>query len=401
MDYEKKLLSEIEEIKMSEIPIVLYGVGEVCQICIRAIEALGISCPIYMCDRDVKLQNTCIYKGYVVHSLEEIIASVEKANFIICAYRRKTVLDISSFLKENIPDKIGKLYQKEALIYYYTVNVMKRKVDSYKYAETVSKIAKASGENNFSDSDIGVTITSHCNLRCKNCGYLLGYIGKRKDYNPEKIVRSVYNFVNSVGYCEMITLVGGEPFLSADLVWIADQISRISEVMVVRMVSNGGLMPKDNVICALKDKVSCVLISDYGKLSVYSQQMVEKLNEQGVLCYMGYRNTFNEWYPVCAPEKSERTLEELYSRMEKCPENKNQYYIKDGKLFICGYSAWAMTEQLMEPMDGDFVDLLEDGFKERLADFRDKKVLRCCEYCQVGLGESVPAGEQMDIKEEI
>lgn len=401
MDCEQRLLQELEELKDSKIPLVLYGAGEVCQICVRAIEALNISCPVYVCDRDTELQHAKIFNNYEIYSLDEIKERVDKANFVICVYRRNTVLNISMFLKENVSDKIGNIYQKEALIYYYTVNVMQRKVDSYKYAETVCKIAQVSGENNFSDSDICVPITSRCNLRCKNCGVLLAYIRNRKDYNPEEIVKSVYNFVNAVGYCEMITLVGGEPFLSADLVWIADQISRISEVMIVRMVSNGAVMPKDNVIRALKDKVSCILISDYGKLSVYSQQMVRKLNEQGVLCYIGYRNTFKKWYPVFAPKKCNRTMEELYCRMEKCPANKNQYIIKDGKLFNCGYSAWAMTEQLIELMDGDFVDLLDDGLKERLADFRDKKVLRCCEYCRVGLGESVPAGEQMDIKEGI
>lgn len=384
MKYAKQMLDEIKFIRNTDKMIVLFGAGEVGLICAKVLENWKKA--YIFCDNDERLSGNTVH-GKKCENLDFIKRNIRDAIVIICAYKKKSVDEM-----EHLLDDGYLIYHKEALFYYYTINMIKRPVNGEKFAKAICKIAECDKVDRIINSDIGVPITSRCNLKCKHCGYLLPYIAEKKDYDKYEIVNSVRKLIEISGCLMMVTVVGGEPFLDADLLYICEELGKLDELMILRIVTNGKKIPEKGLLKKLSNVITCIMISDYGELSKYKNDILDIAHQENVCCYA---SELNEWFPVQKPSLQNRTEQENIARMRCCEFNKGGYFVMEGCLWKCGFSAWATTNGLIEAIEEDFVRLTENVHLGEEIKCLEEKDLKACAYCTTDFEKTVPRGEQM------
>ena len=69
---------------------------------------------------------------------------------------------------------------------------------------------------------IDVSLTTRCNLKCKNCGSLMPFYAHPKDVELDTIIKSLDRFFSCVDRVVRINVIGGEPFLYPHLAEVID-----------------------------------------------------------------------------------------------------------------------------------------------------------------------------------
>lgn len=94
-----------------------------------------------------------------------------------------------------------------------------------------------------------IWVGQFCNLKCKNCCHLIPYI-EQKLYDMDQIIedcRKLFQWCE-VGY---FSIVGGEPFCHPELDKLIHFISRCPDVKRGKIVTNGTILPNENMLQAL------------------------------------------------------------------------------------------------------------------------------------------------------
>ena len=69
---------------------------------------------------------------------------------------------------------------------------------------------------------IDVSLTTRCNLKCKNCGSLMPLYAHPKDVELDVIIKSLDRFFACVDRVVRVNVIGGEPFLYPYLADVVD-----------------------------------------------------------------------------------------------------------------------------------------------------------------------------------
>jgi organic radical activating enzyme len=228
-------------------------------------------------------------------------------------------------------------------------------------------------------------LTEKCSLKCKDCGNLMPHFKQPRHYEEESIAESMKRLSESVDGIRNLVLFGGEPFIHPEFVDICRVAAEIDNALMITVITNGTIIPADEVLQQIHDLGICVQISDYGEPSNKRVALEERLNEKQIVCEVVPQTAV--WYPVSAPENHHRSRQERIELFEKCVFSKKCPQLQNGEFHICGYSAAGSALSLI-PKDGSgYVDLLDktlstDEIRKKVNYLLNEvKEITACGYC--------------------
>ncbi len=290
------------------------------------------------------VDNSPVKQGKVVDQLS--IKSCEEVSEIIHDYR--IIVTASQYYYQDIREQLKGL----GLIEY---------VDFVMYQQFVTEwYYKYRGKINVLKTDI--SLTSVCTLNCENCMQFLPYWekGKQKENSLQEIKDNLDVYFKCVDYVLDFDIVGGEPFLFH---YLNEFVTYIGEnyrdrIGYIGFITNGMIMPKDDLLQLLKKYNMEISISDYSDNIDYPNKINEichKLDDLGI-SYM--RNKNIDWFDFGFPNKRFKFEGDAAIRHMQCC-NSIEHVLDNGRLYYCGLEWAAQKGGLYPDEEKAYIDLHE------------------------------------------
>lgn len=206
--------------------------------------------------------------------------------------------------------------------------------------------------------EMHTSVTTRCTFNCRYCNVFMPYCKKRKDYGLDEVKRNVDLLFNHIDYVFKYQLIGGEPLLNKDLHQMLLYLHEryYGRIGMIRIVTNGGVVPSAELVLAMK-KCNCyVLLSNYTHNISYQDQYnkVKKiLSENGIK----YRELVSQrWRDTGFPHQPRNyKADQVREHMLTCATF--WHGLVDEKLFYCNCAWSAANTGLYELEDTDYFEL--------------------------------------------
>ena len=396
--YKNIVLNTIENIKESDKKVFIFGAGRGGWYIMKVLEFYGIEVEAFM-DNDADKQQQ-LYYNYPVNSPKEIAEKYIDSYVFLGVLDKKNIEPVLTQLKSydftNIHSYI------DAFLFVYFTIVVNRECDKEKFAKSISLLYESSPEKKlYFSPTLSYVITQKCTLKCKNCGAFVSYYKNPQIFSVEKIVEDIHNYCKAFDVVHHIALQGGEPFLHPELKRLCLEVAKIPNLIFIDFVTNGTIVPKDNVIQQFYNSGNCILISDYGKYSTKLKELSGVL-ENNQIYFDYYKYDEAGWVshePIFKRNRNENKNNQIF---KKCISGKMLCcQIMNGELHRCSFSNNASCLGLIPRFEKDFVHLdnqtyTEAVMKDKIRSFVFRNnTLRACDYCSVGCSHFVSAGIQV------
>ncbi|MFZ5968959.1 MAG: radical SAM protein [Bacillota bacterium] len=376
--YQKVLQEQVKELLETDSPIILFGTMALGQMAKKALEFLGRKA-VCFCDNDKSRQNTVV-DGLIVLSSEKAREQYPDAFVFICSFKQANVEKIKSQL-QNLG--FNHICDKDVLFYVYQTQANSRNISSRDYADAIDIL------NNKKDmltiENVFVILTEKCSLHCKDCGRLIPYYKNPQNYDKNEIINSMKRLSASVDAIRSMVIFGGEPFLHPDIAEICIAASNLENVSLVNIVTNGTIVPKDDILKKISNLGLYVVISDYGSLSTKKRELEAALESHGIIYDIAEQNS--KWYPVAPPKKYGRSIVENKKLYKNCAWGGNCPELQNGEFHICGYSATGTKLGRIPKNGSGYVDVLDPNLSiSEIRESLDKLInhttcITACDYC--------------------
>lgn len=360
----------------------------------KVFENYGIS--VIYCDGDVEKQNTVV-NGSKVISPSELEQKYREGNIFICINHDTKAGEVRNRL---LKAGCASIWDKDILLYKYKTRNLgcpaTKEWDSNR-KESENNILRIKG--------IDVDITEKCTLRCRDCINLISRIPSPRHFGAVDCVKSLEILASLTGVIDRVGIIGGEPFLHPGLSEICEAAFKIPNVLSLHIVTNGTVIPKKEVLSELKNYITLITISNYGRLSKNIKAVEELCVEYGIP--VETRAEDISWTDLGAPEKRGRNEGKSKMIYRGCYFKDNCNALINGQLHLCPRSAFGTDLHLIKDNSTDYVDLFDEGVSE--ADKRKKiyfllnktKYLICCDYCSGMLGADIPPAIQAEARSHV
>ena len=239
--------------------------------------------------------------------------------------------------------------------------------------------------------NVNFVVTQRCTLMCRNCSALMPYYEKPKDHNMVKILESVDRLFAFVDNVRSVNIIGGEPLVVKDLAPLINKLHNYrSKIGELTMVTNGTVVPSDEVLTAMHHANLVVRISDYGKLSNKLNELQKSLQSCNIRCDTKKDLIWTIDYSMC--EKSDFG-EEIFSNCDAyCSQ------VLDGKLYYCPFAAHGDELRAFPSDKNNYIDLFSSNTtKDTVRAYMERScALPACQYCTGSkvAGDSIPVARQ-------
>ncbi|SDB60287.1 radical SAM protein [Butyrivibrio sp. INlla16] len=253
---------------------------------------------------------------------------------------------------------------------------------------------------------IVVCVTERCTLRCKNCSQYMPKFKAPKDLDTNVVIESIRNLTDAITYLQDLTLLGGEPLMNKELPRICEAVGELKKkgkIKNINIVSNGTIIPGNDLLDVMNKYGIMIMLSDYGKLSVNMDRVQKACEEKKVqwrYAYLGGKNEVKIQYWSEVGELEDKGYSEEYA-VEKF-KNCNSVYdcntLYRGRHFFCSQAAFMSGLGIIDPEKNGY-NLLDETMtkEERIIAFRkymdDEVPIEACHYCD--MHGQVPAAEQL------
>lgn len=254
-------------------------------------------------------------------------------------------------------------------------------------------------ENNYPESvyigQFNLVITRKCNLSCKYCEHYIPWHGERDDVPAIEIKEDLEKILSSIDGIQELELVGGEVFLHQDICEILSFIVESEKIKSVRIVTNGTIMPADDVWNIMTNRKIKLVIDDYGDLSKQLRNVYVRANSMGINCEV---QKLKQWYKVYPESRKIWTQDEAQSFFENCLFS-DCIAMYNHRIHRCNPAVHMYEFDLLPEKDDAGIILNKaKGDVELRASIKDllnRKSLLACQYCNYGRKETVPVAEQV------
>ncbi len=259
-----------------------------------------------------------------------------------------------------------------------------------------------------------LNITSRCNLKCKLCVTGCPTYKKPPHYSFQFLSDTISRFFSIVDYVEWYEFSGGEPFLHEGLSELIEYLMQYKKQFdKLLIITNGSIMPSKTVVNVLSKyaKDILVFISDYGDISVKTEELTELLTHLGiehkVKKYHGSDQHFNGWVDYGNWEKRNNSIDELKEKYKRCGATKMQgiFTTHAGTMHWCVRSAKGLVvDRLISDSKQEYIDLFDDTLnvdkqREKIKRMLSSPFISACDFCD-GDGDNnvkrYPAAEQIE-----
>ena len=225
-------------------------------------------------------------------------------------------------------------------------------------------------------SSISFLPSTACNLDCRYCLNFNPFAKQFYVREWEDLVKDVDLFFSCVDRIMLFHISGGEPMIykhTADLALYIDK-NYGNRIDTLRMVTNGTIVPKDEMLEKLSKCRLEITVDDYReavpRFTEQFDRLICKLKEYQIPYYI---NKVDSWIDL-GPEKTDysgRTEEWLEEHRENCSQSWQE--LRDGKLYSCNYASYATVAGIAGEQDLEEVyDLTKfiPKKKKELVEFR-------------------------------
>lgn len=317
--------------------MIIYGAGDYAEDILNVYE--GSECKdswkLWLVDRDEKKQQEG-KRGYRVMSPEELWKK-EKENYfvVICATPSGAAEIKKGLLEHEI---------KEEDIYDYSYFL-------YTYLPIYFMYVK----NKLFFTSENIIPSTVCDLNCRSCLNFNPYIKKHIVDSLEEVKADIDAFFGQVDLIYRLQISGGEPFLYKELGHVLEYIYENYKDKVIRLetVTNGTIVPSDELCRILKKCKVTVFLDDYRKTLPNGEALYErvknKLNQEEISVIYNYAEKWIRMYSKNSSheEDSEEKLESFY---ERCGNPWST--LRKKKITGCNYAHYAAKAGIL-PDDED------------------------------------------------
>ena len=210
-----------------------------------------------------------------------------------------------------------------------------------------------SNRNSFNGrlSSLEVFITEKCTLRCMDCLHLIPHYKSPKDYDVDEIINYLFNVCMVVDYIEEIFILGGEPLLYKKLDKLLRWCYQCEKIGKIIIITNGCVLPSENILNAIKHTKPTMRISDYGKHSYKLQEIVSVLVQNEI----EYHVQNDPWIRMGDLYNRQYSQEELADITVSCPFAMDLILL-GGRLWRCVHIAHINNLGLYKSHEQDSID---------------------------------------------
>lgn len=187
---------------------------------------------------------------------------------------------------------------------------------------------------------ISMVLTTKCNLNCECCLNYTPYNKNKRDFELDELKRNVDCYFEKVDVVDRFLMSGGEPFLYPKLVELIDYIGTKyrNRILCFSVVTNGTIVPSDDIINVLKRNRVLVQVDDYSRAigSRAKVEEIEKIFNDNIIKYELLRVPY--WIDMNPTETKNNN--DLEAKMNTC--NVPFTGIKNERLFGCIYNQFAI-----------------------------------------------------------
>ncbi len=224
-------------------------------------------------------------------------------------------------------------------------------------------------------------ITEKCSLNCRNCSNLTPYYQKPNDYDFEKAVKSLERILDSVDNVEIISLLGGEPFMNIELNKYLEHLKGLEGYNCIRVFTNGTILPDERLLKIMEGMRIEVFISNYGNSKQKCSQLSALLNMHDITNRIMNINVWHDFSHLEAHNRSDIANKQILS--ECCITDKPS--ISDDRLYRCSFTSNAARLGMIPVEDNFSVDLhsnaSQNELREQIRELLDMELLKACNYC--------------------
>lgn len=243
--------------------------------------------------------------------------------------------------------------------------------------------------------EVHTAVTMSCTFNCKNCNMFVPYYCEKVNYSANELKLMYDLFFKYVDYVFCITLLGGEPFIASVTGELIDYLGKKYDdrIGVINIISNGSIVPNDEMIEIMRRNNVLVYISDYSDAIPYKKklvQVVKKLQDSNIECVVF---SSKEWKDFRFPVSAYSTDLSIREHMMNCAPL--FHGLNDNKFYFC-HVAWSAEKAgLYRLKKSDYVDLdeLDVAEKRKLVQHAmgemEEKHVSLCSVCG-GCGEDNP-----------
>jgi len=275
--------------------------------------------------------------------------------------------------------------------------------DFYYYRDLLPLITYSKRNEVWLDQ-VDITITIRCTLKCEACCLGIPFSFDCKDLTIQEVKRDIELFFKNVDGVRNFVLVGGEPLICEHLEEIINLVSNYrKQIGKIKVVTNGTILPKTNILRCLAENNIHVAISDYGALSRKKDELIQILDKMKIEYTVLSNMTWSDYGDY--KETNKLTTKELTNLFRKCAMPCRTLY--DGKLWFCSRECAFVRMGLFKAWDDDYLDFTEikhidNNWREKLIrfDFGINKTgfLKFCSNCNGSWlvnDKLIPAAKQL------
>ena len=240
-------------------------------------------------------------------------------------------------------------------------------------------------------------ISNKCSLKCKHCGQFITHYPaeERKNYTLSNILRDIDNFMQAVDFVGMISIIGGEPFLHADLDKVVLELLKYQNLGVINITTNGVCNIETSLLEKIKNPRVKISFSIYKTYLSDSQKAlidknINKVKESGI----NYSLSEPVW-TIPAPIENSPIRDKGAASLRKttCKNRIMAASVRDGAFIPC--STIEVGTGLRIFSDEDCVDVTNpENLHKRLRAALERESYMACLLCRDAGTETIIAGEQ-------
>lgn len=376
--------------------IVLYGAGRRGSVAAHCLKKKGIEFECF-CDSDPKKQGK-EYCEHMVISPDELRERYKDSTILITTNHYFTIYgQLKALGFENVYSCVS-LFETIDFEGYtlYSAEYQARNIEQYFYALVPFTDKKVSYI-----PQILLPVTLRCTLRCKECNSYIPYCTHPEDFSYDDMVQMVNKVLMAYQSIGNILLYGGEPLLYKDLYRLVHTFVNNPQIEKVTVVTNGTLVPKEELLEELCHPKVFVRISNYGKLSTKMDELKDVLQQKGIPTEI---TDFKVWNRNPTVEVLDETTEQLREKVKNCCAIAKSVILINGKIFFCSYSGYYDYFKAVPDYGDNNVNLLEfkgtgeelrekiDSIFQMSEDGLPKKACRFCKFNN--FEDDLPVAEQ-------
>jgi len=244
-------------------------------------------------------------------------------------------------------------------------------------------------------------VNQKCTLSCTHCGQYINHYQKKDRVNflleaIKSDIDKMFNAVDVIGY---VSIIGGEPFMHAQLDAVIDHVLGKPNFGVIGITTNGVCDISDEFLYKYKESGKVrIIFSDYTRALSENQEKLFNKNVQKVKD-VGISYTVGEpiWETPVSLRKLGLTKDEKIQKKLNCNAINTCKTIQNGVYYPCTTTA-GIGSHHMEDFSNDWVKLeftlSAEQVRENIKKVDAQPYYESCDYCGEGAQLLEMSGEQ-------